>query len=126
MGKVARKRILIVDDDEFIRDVCSLALTKAGHEVAVTADGIEAMEMLKGSAYDLVITDLEMPGLDGIGLYLSTLRDFPCLAEKFFFMTGRLSQNTQSILSRLNKKYILKPFNVKDFLSHVEMLLPRA
>lgn len=124
MEKGTRKRILVVDDDEFIRDVCSLALTKAGYEVAVTADGIEAMDMLKGSVYDLVVTDLEMPRLDGIGLYFSTLRDYPYLAEKFLFITGLLSQNSQSILSRLNKKYLLKPFNVKDFVSHVDLLMP--
>lgn len=113
----------MADDDEFVRDVCSEILTKAGYEVETAANGIEALESLRGSAYDLVISDMDMPRLDGISLYFCVLRDHPYLKDRFLFMTGNPSQGAQSVLSGLNKIYLLKPFNVVDFLRHVDMFM---
>lgn len=113
----------MVDDDEFVRDVCSQVLTEAGYGVETAANGIEALESLSGSVYDLVISDMDMPRLDGISLYFCALRDHPYLKDRFLFMTGNPSQEAQSVLSGLNKIYLLKPFNVADFLRHVDMFM---
>jgi two-component system, NtrC family, response regulator AtoC len=61
-------RILVVDDEEDLRAFCEAALATVGHEVTTAADGVEALEALARRRYDLVLTDLRMPRLDGEGL----------------------------------------------------------
>jgi two-component system chemotaxis response regulator CheY len=61
------KNILIVDDSESIREVVSFTLENEGHNVLVGVDGIDAQKHLNGDRIDLIITDLHMPELDGIG-----------------------------------------------------------
>lgn len=112
-------RILVVDDDEFIRAVCLLILTGAGHEVTVTANGVAAMQRLKSAQFDLVLADLEMPLLDGIGLYNAVLNEYPYLTDRFLFITGRLTPTNQTVLEGWNAEYILKPFSVKELLKRV-------
>ncbi|MGA7950082.1 MAG: response regulator, partial [Thiobacillaceae bacterium] len=67
-------RILVVDDEEKMRRILELALMGMGHEVVQAADGQAALDQLADSAFDLVLTDLRMPRLDGMGL-LQTLRE---------------------------------------------------
>jgi two-component system chemotaxis response regulator CheY len=62
------KKILIVDDSESIREVVSFTLENEGYEVMVGIDGEDALKFLDGREINLVITDLHMPKLDGIGL----------------------------------------------------------
>lgn len=117
MGK--NMRILVVDDDEFVRAVSLFILTGAGHDVTVTANGAAALQRLKSAQFDLVIADLEMPLLDGIGLYSAVLNDYPYLTDRFLFITGRLTPTNQVVLEGWNAKYILKPFSVKELLQRV-------
>jgi two-component system, chemotaxis family, chemotaxis protein CheY len=63
-----QKRILVVDDSESIRQLLSFTLERAGFEVAVAVDGEDALRMLDGKNLDLVLTDLNMPNMDGISL----------------------------------------------------------
>jgi len=116
-------KILMVDDDDMIRDVCSLVLTEVGYQVETAADGIEALNRLKDSEYDLVITDINMPRLDGIGLYLSVLREYPYLKDRFFFLTGNPSWEARLVLSEINSEYLAKPFHIDDFLRRIEILI---
>ncbi|HOG18835.1 MAG TPA: response regulator [Salinivirgaceae bacterium] len=62
------KKILIVDDSESIRELVSFTLENAGHEVTKAVDGDDALKYLDGRKYDLIITDLHMPNLNGIEL----------------------------------------------------------
>jgi two-component system response regulator FlrC len=57
--------ILIAEDEPFVQDVLSIILRKAGHTVHMSSDGQEAWETFQKEAFDVVITDLDMPGLDG-------------------------------------------------------------
>lgn len=61
-------RILLADDDATVRELAQRALSGEGHDVVAVSDGLEAMDQLKVQAFDLVISDLDMPGLDGMGL----------------------------------------------------------
>lgn len=71
--------ILLVDDEPEIRAVLSRILENAGHDVEVAANGDEALKKLHGNRADLVITDIIMPGLDGVGLMKAMRKDFPKL-----------------------------------------------
>jgi two-component system capsular synthesis sensor histidine kinase RcsC len=67
-GNTQGKRILVADDNEFIRDLVSESLEFIGYEVALAINGIEALAVFLGSTFDLVLTDLEMPAMDGFSL----------------------------------------------------------
>ena len=62
------KTVLIVDDSESIREVVNFTLTNEGYDVLVGVDGEDALKFLDGRPIDIVITDLHMPNLDGLGL----------------------------------------------------------
>jgi len=83
------KSILLVDDDKFIRDVNEEVLRDAGYEVTVAGDGKEAYELLMAQGYDLVLLDIIMPLLDGIGV-LQKLKETPPKekSKHIFFLTN--------------------------------------
>lgn len=62
------KQILIVDDSKTMRDMVNFTLTNAGFRVSEAKDGVEALVVLEGQSFDLIITDLNMPNMDGFGL----------------------------------------------------------
>jgi two-component system, chemotaxis family, sensor kinase CheA len=63
-----RRRILVVDDSPLTRELISALLEAVGYDILTAADGVEALHLLSHSQVDLVVTDLEMPGLDGLEL----------------------------------------------------------
>lgn len=117
------KKILVVDDYRSMRHLCSQALEEAGYEVDMASDGIEALKMLTSSCYDLVVTDIDMPNLDGISLYNSAVRYDPAFKDSFLFMTGSSSDNVWFETNGLNKICLLKPFKVSELTDGVERLL---
>ncbi|MDA1169458.1 MAG: response regulator [bacterium] len=70
------KKILIVEDDQFIREMYNLILTKAGYEVTEALDGKDGLTMAQEGGYDVILLDLMMPNLDGLG-FLSALKEEP-------------------------------------------------
>src|SRR3546814_4088433 len=69
-------RILVAEDDTAVKSFVSRALTHRGHKVTSVEDGVQALEALDGDRFDLLITDIVMPSLDGIGLALKVAKDF--------------------------------------------------
>ncbi|WKZ33216.1 MAG: response regulator [Thermodesulfobacteriota bacterium] len=119
-----KKKILFVDDDEKLRSFCSEVLMGAGYNVEVASSGTEAYGKLRESRFDLVITGMRIPGLDGMGLYLSTLKVYSHMKERFLFMTEDTCADfeSQEVITRQNEKYIIKPFDIKELLKKVESL----
>ncbi|MBI5454594.1 MAG: response regulator [Deltaproteobacteria bacterium] len=121
---IRSKKILVVDDDELIRECCIELLSNSGYTVDTASNGMAAIERLGASTYDLVISDVNMPLLDGIGLFLSVLREFPYLKDRFFFMTGDVAEGAEGpVLKGLGRKVIAKPFRAKELLSTVDACL---
>jgi DNA-binding response OmpR family regulator len=118
------RKILVVDDEETVRDFCRTLLTEAGYQVEIAVNGLDALDKLKDSTFDLVITDINMPELDGIGLYLNSVREHTYLHNRFLFMSGNLSINEHatSIILQIGRGIIRKPFEIKDFLGAIEEL----
>jgi CheY-like chemotaxis protein len=107
-------RILLADDDGATRDLVTRALSTDGHSVDATQDGTEALEKLQGSpgAYELLITDVQMPGLDGIALAEQGLAAFPglrvLLMSGFSDELGRAGKLRSRIASVLTKPFTLE------------------
>jgi len=115
-------KILIVDDDPDILIVIQRLLETDGHE-AVTADsGMKALKLIELDEYDLVISDLRMPSMDGIAL----LRELKALRPSLpvILVTAYASVETAAESVRLGASdYLFKPFKVKDLLSAVARAL---
>ena len=69
--------ILLVDDDEQLRTMLSVVLRRAGYEVQVAIDGIEASNFYRSNPTDLIITDLMMPGKEGLEIIMELRKDYP-------------------------------------------------
>lgn len=72
-------RILVVDDDDLVRMTIRTTLARGGHEVTEARNGLDAIESLQRAAVDLVVSDILMPEVDGIGLLLKLRKQYPLL-----------------------------------------------
>jgi CheY-like chemotaxis protein len=108
-------RILIAEDEEVIRSLVARALAQDGHAVVTASDGAEALEVLarERGGFELLLTDIRMPIMDGIALALAAARDHPQVA--ILLMTGYADQRERaSGLDSLIHEVITKPFSVAD------------
>jgi two-component system cell cycle response regulator CpdR len=113
-------RVLIVDDEESMRLLVARAVAMDGHETTTAADGAEALDILSGqdSSFDLLLTDIQMPVMDGIALALTAARDFPQVT--ILLMTGFADQRERaSGLNAIAHDVISKPFSVADIRTAV-------
>jgi two-component system, cell cycle response regulator CpdR len=88
--------ILVAEDEADLRALVTRALTGFGHTVVATADGGAAMDALvrEGGRFDLLLTDIKMPVMDGLALALATARDYPAI--KILLMTGYADQRERA------------------------------
>lgn len=106
-------RILIAEDDQSVQSFVNHALSLRGHEIYTADDGLRALERLESDEFDLLITDIVMPGLDGIGLALKVARDYPSLPV--LLMTGYSAERQRAYdLDELVCKVLTKPFTLKE------------
>ena len=113
-------RVLIADDEASMRELVARAIAMDGHETVTAQDGAEALDILnrEGGAFDLLLTDIQMPIMDGIALALSAARDFPRLT--ILLMTGFAHQRERaSNLDAIAHDVITKPFSVADIRTAV-------
>src|SRR5580693_6701508 len=89
-------RVLIADDEESMRTLVARAIAMDGHDTVTAEDGAEALEILsrEQGAFDLLLTDIQMPVMDGIALALAAARDFPELT--ILLMTGFAAQRERA------------------------------
>ncbi len=113
--------ILLAEDDEAMRRFLTSALERAGHRVVAVGDGVEAMQKTADHAFDLLIADIVMPGMDGIELSRQATRDNTDL--KVLFITG-FAAVVMSAKREVDNAHILsKPFHLRDLVENVEALL---
>jgi|SRR5687768_5526662 two-component system cell cycle response regulator CpdR len=113
-------RVLIADDEESMRQLVARAISMDGHETTTAEDGAEALEILvrDNGGFDLLLTDIKMPVMDGIALALAAARDFPKLT--ILLMTGFADQRERaSGLDAIIHDVITKPFAVADIRTAV-------
>src|SRR5262249_59402949 len=119
-GHFAMARVLIADDEESMRRLVARAIGIDGHETMVAQDGAEALDILmrEDGAFDLLLTDIQMPVMDGIALALSAAREFPRVT--ILLMTGFAEQRERaSNLDAIAHDVITKPFTVADIRTAV-------
>jgi DNA-binding NtrC family response regulator len=115
-------RILVAEDDNAVQSFVSRALVHRGHKVTSVEDGTQALEALGRDSFDLLITDIVMPSLDGIGLALKVAKDFPSLPV--LLMTGYSAERQRAHnLEELICEVITKPFTLQEICEAAEAAL---
>lgn len=122
LPELSEFHILVVEDEPGVRDFVRRGLISGGYQVSVAEDGQQALEVLEHEPFDLMITDIVMPGLDGIALALKAAKEYPSL--KILLMTGYSTERQRAHnLEALVHTVLAKPFSLKDLLQTVEMAL---
>lgn len=118
-GQAIPKRILLADDNKVIRDLVSGFLEFIGYEVALAINGIEALTVFIESTFDLVLTDLDMPVMDGLSLAGHIKERSP--STPVILLTG---DDRETVLKKVEKglidSVIFKPFMLEDLESTVQ------
>lgn len=118
------KQILIVDDSESIREVVTFTLENAGHDVTKAIDGKDALSQLNGQEYDLIITDLHMPIMDGIEL----IREVRATEQYKFIPILFLTTESQAAKKQEAREagatgWIVKPFVPEKLLAAINKVV---
>ncbi len=114
--RTGRARILVVDDEANVRLLLAGEISDRGHEVAAVSDSAEAMEEMGQANFDVVLTDIRMPGMDGLGLTEWIERTRP--DTKVIVMTGYGSLEIAATAVRLGAfDFLMKPFGEIDLVT---------
>src|SRR6266511_3244992 len=119
------ERILVVDDEPTVLDACARALTRRRYEVHTAAGGAEAISRLSSEPFDLLLTDIKMPDIDGLELVGRAHEldpDLPCV-----ILTGHGSLDTAIDSIRLGVSgFVVKPFTLQELMRAVDVPLEKA
>ena len=114
------KKILLAEDEDSVRSFLSRALQRAGYEVVSCPDGDTAILQLDNGPYDLLLTDIVMPGADGIEVAKRAAQLQPEL--KIMFITGFAAVTLKASREAPQAKVLSKPFHLKDLVIEVERI----
>jgi two-component system chemotaxis response regulator CheY len=118
------KCILIVDDSETVRQVLQLALGNAGYKVVEAEDGFDALAKLSGAQIDMLITDLNMPNMDGLELIKKVREEGKHRFTPIVMLTTESSEEKKKAGREAGASgWIVKPFKPEQLLKVVKMVL---
>jgi len=121
----AKARILIVDDEQGIRDLLMSELAKLGHSIDVAANGEEAISKVQAEKFDVVITDIKMPKHDGLEVLDSVKKISP--ETEVIMITGYATvENAVEAMKNGAYDFIQKPFNMDEVVAMVEKALEKS
>jgi two-component system, NtrC family, sensor kinase len=119
-----RCRALVVDDEEPVALLLSRLLRELGHIPSVVTSGSAALELIRVNPFDLVLTDVKMPGMSGFELYQTIQERDPDLSHRLVFVTGdTLTPTTQLRIAEIGNPYLAKPFSIDRLEAVVQALL---
>ena len=124
LSPVQGQTILLVDDEPAIATALTRVLPRDGYTVDTAANGRQALARLQGRVYDLILSDLRMPELDGPGLYRALEQQYPALCRRFVFLTGdTLSPETLAFFAQTEVPRLIKPFDAAAVRRAIRQLL---
>ncbi len=117
-----KNRILVVDDEDALRTVLSAELEGEGYRVASAGDGAEAINILRGQTFDLILLDIKMPNVDGFEVLKFVKESQP--ATKVIMLTGFADLKNAIESKKLGAEdFVSKPYDLVDLLTTVERVL---
>jgi CheY-like chemotaxis protein len=123
-ARVTPKRILVVDDEPEVASGLLDILTLEGHRVDVASGGETALRLADMASYDLVMSDMRMPEMDGPTLYRQLVAHHPSLAHRFIFLTGDMFRSdADEFFKETGAVYLGKPCTYDEIVEAVERVL---
>jgi CheY-like chemotaxis protein len=123
-AEIRHARILVVDDEPLVAGLMAETLGREGYEVDTAKNGREALEKIAARSYDVILSDLRMPDLDGVGLYREIESQQPALLRRLAFVSGTTKPpEYASFLERTGVSVLNKPFVVADLHRLVQRIL---
>ncbi len=120
-------RVLVIDDDADIRVVLAKALAGAGYEVVTAESGRDAVGLLAREDFEIVVSDVRMPELDGPSLFRFLAKHLPLTKNRVIFVTGDTSnQETLRFLAESGRPHLTKPVNLAMLQAMVEAVIATA
>jgi CheY-like chemotaxis protein len=117
-----KNSILVVDDEDALRTVLSSELESEGYIVATAGDGDEAISILQGKVFDLVLLDIKMPRVDGFEVLRFIKERYP--ATKVIMLTGFADLKNAIESKKLGAEdFVSKPYDLVDLLTTIERVL---
>jgi DNA-binding response OmpR family regulator len=119
-----KKKILLVEDELVIGRLFTRVLTEEGFDVDFVQDGLVASEVADNKDYDLLISDIRLPGITGIQLYEKLKVNKPELSLRMIFITGdTMNADIQSFLKECGIPYLVKPFAPEALIKAVKKIV---
>jgi len=120
-SRITDLAILVVDDEPAVRSPISRFLRRRGARVEEAGDGLAALDLLKSHEFDVILADVRMPRMDGVGLYLTIERTHPAMMGRVLFLSGDISQLQDLSLGRIpSNRMVIKPvelFTLEDAIA---------
>ncbi len=118
------KRILVVEDEPAICNICQRVLTREGFEVDIAVNGRVAQDMIEEKQYDLCLLDIRTPKMNGIELYQWLQKKYPQLTSRVIFTTGSvMGGDTITFVEQTGRPFLPKPFTPKELRAIVQEAL---
>lgn len=122
-----RRRILIVEDEPTIGQVCDRVLAAEGFEVDIVPDGVAAQGMIQSKPYGIYLVDIRTPAMDGKELFHWLEEKSPRMARRVIFTTGDvIGRDLQSFLEQTGCLFLPKPFTPEELKAIVNKALSRS
>ncbi len=121
------RKILVVEDEPAISDVCQRVLTSKGFEVDIAVNGRIAQDMIEEKQYDLCLVDMRTPVVNGEELYQWLKEKHPQLASRVIFTSGDVvGRETQNFLEQATRLFLPKPFTPDELKTIIRETLEEA
>ena len=119
------ENILVVDDEKMVADLVKAILKRYG-KVDTACNGQEAMQLIESNYYKLIVSDVDMPVMDGFLLFREAVKKFPKLKNRFLFITGFPSVDKKAFFENHQVRYMEKPFRIDALKEEASQILLAA
>lgn len=121
-----KRTVLVVDDEPNVLALLKTVMTRNGYEVVTATNGQEALERVAARSYDVILSDMRMPGMDGRKFFETVKKQNPALAHRIVFVTGdTVSADTQAFFEETGARCLSKPFSIAQVVDTVNEVLEK-
>jgi DNA-binding response OmpR family regulator len=115
-----KEKILVVDDDDALLALLADILDLRGFEVVTARNGLDALQCLEADRFNVIISDIEMPVMNGRDFFDHLVEKEPSMKGRVIFVTATMNEDTERFLKESGCRYLMKPFKMDAFLKLVE------